>query len=160
MESKTQGKIRISISDHQSHVSSTVHETRYFLVTRCSDPTEDGWTKVMRSLRNLPSTVNHGMTYSSKISFNPSHSHSCRFQSSLYDTEHGQNEMVTSNGSSPVGYRSGMVKMITRSSSESELCSLEESLHVHYGIAYFCPNLVYHATSLFRYIKIIRVQLL
>jgi hypothetical protein len=40
---------------------------------------------------------------------------------------HGQHGMNISNGSAPVGYRSAKITMMTRSSSESELYSLEDA---------------------------------
>jgi hypothetical protein len=67
----------------------------------------------MRILRYLSGTVNHNMTYSSKISFNWSIAADARHH--LYDTGHGQHGMVVSNGSATDEYRSEKIKMIMRS---------------------------------------------
>jgi hypothetical protein len=82
-----------------------------FLATRCSDPIELGISDTMqRVLRYLSGTVNHRMTYISKLPFNSSIASDASHH--LYDTVYGQNGMVMSNGSSPVEYRSGKIKMI------------------------------------------------
>jgi hypothetical protein len=104
-------------SEYRSLIMSLMYLARFtrpgilmpvsFLATRCSDPTEDDWTKAMRILRYLSSTVNHGMTYSSTIPFNPSIA--AHASHHLYDTEHGHHGMVISNGSALVGYRSGKI---------------------------------------------------
>ena len=73
----------------------------------------------------LLALVMKGLVYSASEAFVPSISADASHQ--LYPEGHGQQGFFISNGSAPVRHRSTKIKMITRSSSESELCGAEES---------------------------------
>jgi hypothetical protein len=96
-----------------------------YLASKCSKPTEEDWSKVMRILRYLAGTRSEGITFSAKIPFKPMISADASHH--LHAEGHGQQGFFISNGSAPVAHRSSKIKMITRSSSESELCALEEA---------------------------------
>ena len=96
-----------------------------FLATKCKTPSINDWNKALRILRYLSGTKNEGLVYQAGRKFNPS---ICADASHhLYPEGHGQQGFFISNGSAPVGHRSSKIKMITRSSSESELCGAEEA---------------------------------
>jgi hypothetical protein len=94
-----------------------------YLATKSSSPTIGDEVKLKRVLRYLAGTPSEGIKFSGRfrpyISADASHY--------LYPEGHGQMGMIISNGSAPVAHRSVKIKMITRSSAESELCSLEEA---------------------------------
>jgi hypothetical protein len=96
-----------------------------FLATKSSNPTQEDEAKLKRVLKYLAGTRHQGLRYKAKTKFIPSIAADASHH--LYDTGHGQMGMIISNGSSPVAHRSVKIKMITRSSSESELCALEEA---------------------------------
>jgi len=96
-----------------------------FLATRCKNPTVSDWKKAIRILGYLSGTRNEGLIYKADIKFTPA---ICADASHhLYPEGHGQHGFFITNGSAPVGQRSSKIKMITRSSSESELCGAEEA---------------------------------
>jgi len=96
-----------------------------FLATRCKNPSVNDWKKAIRILCYLSGTRNEGLIYKANIAFSPA---ICADASHhLYPEGHGQQGFFISNGSAPVGQRSSKIKMITRSSSESELCGAEEA---------------------------------
>jgi len=96
-----------------------------FLATRCKNPTVSDWKKAIRILGYLSGTRNEGLIYKADIKFTPA---ICADASHhLYPEGHGQQGFFITNGSAPVGQRSSKIKMITRSSSESELCGAEEA---------------------------------
>jgi len=79
----------------------------------------------MHILYYLAGSRTEGLHYYSNRKFAPS---LCADASHhLYPEGHGQIGFLIMNGSSPVGYRSGKIRLITRSSSESELYGAEES---------------------------------
>jgi hypothetical protein len=86
-----------------------------FLATKCNKPIEDELAKLMRVVRYLARTRTEGLVNDSKK----------KFISGI--TGYGQHGMNISNGSAPVGCRSAKITMMTRSSSESELYSLEDA---------------------------------
>jgi hypothetical protein len=96
-----------------------------FLATKCSKPTEDDLAKLMRVVRYLAGTRTEGLVYDSKKKFIPGITADASHH--LHTSGHGQHGMTISNGSAPVGYRSAKITMMTRSSSESELYSLEDA---------------------------------
>ena len=95
-----------------------------FLATKCKNPCIRDWSKAMRILHYLAGTRDEGLVYSASVPFVPSISADASHH--LYPEGHGQQGFFISNGSAPVGHRSTKIKMITRSSSESELCGAEE----------------------------------
>ena len=95
-----------------------------FLATRCKSPFVSDWRKAIRILHYLAGTRNEGLVYSAITPFVPSISADASHH--LYPEGHGQQGFFIFNGSAPVGHRSTKIKMITRSSSESELCGAEE----------------------------------
>ena len=95
-----------------------------FLATRCKSPFVGDLRKAIRILHYLAGTRNEGLVYSATIPFVPSISADASHH--LYPEGHGQQGLFIFNGSAPVGHRSTKIKMITRSSSESELCGAEE----------------------------------
>ena len=96
-----------------------------FLATRCKNPTVSDWKKALRILCYLSGTRNEGLVYKADVKFSPA---ICADASHhLYPEGHGQQGFFITNGSAPVGQRSSKIKMITRSSSESELCGAEEA---------------------------------
>ena len=96
-----------------------------YLASKCSEPTKEDEAKLMRIVRYLAGTQEYGLKFDSKIAFNP---HICADASHhLYHSGHGQQGFFISNGSAPVGSRSTKIRMITRSTSESELVALEEA---------------------------------
>jgi hypothetical protein len=96
-----------------------------YLATKSSKPTEDDFGKAMRVLRYLAGTVSVGLEFRRDVKFHPIiHADASHL---LYDSGHGQAGMFITNGSAPVAHRSIKIKMITRSSSESELVCLEDA---------------------------------
>ena len=96
-----------------------------FLATRCQKPSTSDWKKALRVLYYLSGTKNEGLVYKANVKFAPE---ICADASHhLYPGGHGQQGFFITNGSAPVGQRSSKIKMITRSSSESELCGAEEA---------------------------------
>jgi hypothetical protein len=96
-----------------------------YLATKSSKPTEDDLGKAMRVLRYLAGTVSMGLEFRRDVKFHPViHADASHL---LYDSGHGQAGMFITNGSAPVAHRSVKIKMITRSSSESELVCLEDA---------------------------------
>jgi hypothetical protein len=102
-----------------------IHFSVSFLATKCSSPTIDDQKKLERVIKYLGGTQVEGLRFRNNIPFRPviyaDASHH------LYPEGHGQEGIIISNGSAPVAHRSVKIKMITRSSSESELCALEEA---------------------------------
>jgi hypothetical protein len=98
-----------------------------YLATRSSKPTEDDWQKLLRILRYLDGTRTEGIIFSSKVPFKPTPTISADASHHLHPEGHGRQGFFISNGSAPVAHRSSKIKMITRSSSESELCALEDA---------------------------------
>jgi hypothetical protein len=96
-----------------------------FLSTRSQQATEEDWSKLIYVLRYLSGTKNYVMTYKSNIPFQPKISADASHH--LHPTGHGQAGMIISNGSAPVAFKSSKIKMITRSSAESELIALEDA---------------------------------
>ena len=96
-----------------------------FLATRCQKPSMTDWKKAMRVLYFLSGTKHEGLVYKANVKFAPA---ICADASHhLYPGGHGQQGFFITNGSAPVGQRSSKIKMITRSSSESELCGAEDA---------------------------------
>ena len=96
-----------------------------YLATKCSKPTEQDLMNAKRVLKYLGKTIDEKMRFKAKVAFKPQIYADASHH--LYDIGHGQAGMVITNGSAPVGHRSAKLKLITRSSSESELCSLEDA---------------------------------
>ena len=96
-----------------------------FLASKCSNPTSDDMDKVMRIVRFLSGTRGLGLRFDSAVPFEPQIAADASHH--LYDSGHGQLSFIISNGSAPVGSRSTKIRMVTRSSSESELVALEEA---------------------------------
>jgi hypothetical protein len=96
-----------------------------YLATKCSKPTETDLANAKRVLKYLGATVEEKMRFKTRVPFKPKIYADASHH--LYDTGHGQAGMIITNGSAPVCHRSAKLKMITRSSSESELCSLEDA---------------------------------
>jgi hypothetical protein len=96
-----------------------------YLATKCSNPNEWHFMKLKRILKYLAGTQNEGMTFRSDVPFVPAvyvdASHL------IHQDGRGHHGMLITNGSAPVGYRSVKLKLMTRSSSETELVSLEDS---------------------------------
>jgi hypothetical protein len=96
-----------------------------FLASRSSEPTESDFYKLMRVLRYLSGRVNVGLEFIAgkplvpQVYADASHH--------TYPTGHGQAGMIVTLGSAPIATRSFKIKMMTRSTSESELCALEEA---------------------------------
>ena len=82
------------------------------------------WRKAIRILYYLAGTKHEGLVYSANAKFIPRIYADASHH--LYPEGHGQQGFFITNGSAPVGQRSTKIKMITRSSSESELCGAEE----------------------------------
>jgi hypothetical protein len=94
-----------------------------YLATKCSNPTDMDMEKAMRVLRYLGGKVNVGLKYQGR--FTPTvHADASHL---LYMTGQGQQGMIIENGSAPVATRSVKIRMVTRSSSESELVALEDA---------------------------------
>jgi hypothetical protein len=96
-----------------------------YLATKSSAPTEQDSERLMRVLRYLAGTKNDGLLFSSSVPFKPAIYADASHH--LYPEGHGQQGMIITCGSAPVAHRSVKIKMITRSSSESELCALEDA---------------------------------
>jgi len=114
MEHDKNSPLMINKSRYLSLVMSLMYLARFtrpdilmpnsYLATRCSYPTEENWKKLMRIVYYLAGTQDEGLTYSSKIPFKPILSVDASHH--LYSEGHGQQAMVISNGSDPVGFRS------------------------------------------------------
>jgi hypothetical protein len=102
-----------------------IHFAVSFLATRCSAPTVADRAGLQRILRYLAGTQHEGIQFRSNVPFKPVIAADASHH--LYPEGHGQQGLVISNGSAPVGHRSVKIKLMTRSSSESELCSLEDA---------------------------------
>jgi hypothetical protein len=102
-----------------------IHMSVAYLATRASKPTEDDLGKLHRVLKYLAGTRDEGLCFMHNIAFHPVISADASHH--LYSEGHGQAGMTITNGSAPVGHRSAKIKMITRSSSESELVALEDA---------------------------------
>ncbi|NBR24398.1 MAG: Ty1/Copia family ribonuclease HI, partial [Micrococcales bacterium] len=91
----------------------------------CSKPTVEDKKKLIRILQYLAGTRQHCLVYKSNSPFEPrvyaDASHL------LHEEGHGQQGMFITNGSAPVAARSTKIKMMTRSSAESELVALEDA---------------------------------
>lgn len=102
-----------------------INFTISYLATKCSKPTKTDYKHLIKVLKYLSGTIDEGLIYKSRVPFCPTiwadSSHL------LYPKGHGQQGMFATNGSAPVAHRSIKIKLITRSSSESELCALEEA---------------------------------
>ena len=96
-----------------------------YLATRSSEPSMDDLAKLHRVARYLSGTLGVSLRFDSRVTFKPKIYSDASHH--LYETGHGQQSLLITNGSGPVGCRSTKIKMITRSSSESELVSLEEA---------------------------------
>jgi hypothetical protein len=103
-----------------------------FLASKCSKPTQEDFSKLMRILRYTSGTKKDGLTFLAKTPFQPSIAADASHL--LYDSGHGQKALIISNGSAPVGFKCSKISMITRSSSESELVALEDAST--YGVWY------------------------
>jgi hypothetical protein len=102
-----------------------IHFAVSYLATKCSNPTLRDQKSLERVLKYVAGTKNEGIRFYSNVPFRPSISADASHH--LYPEGHGQEGMIISNGSAPVAHRSVKIKLMTRSSSESELCSLEEA---------------------------------
>lgn len=96
-----------------------------FLSTRTQVATQEDMSKLLHILRYLSGTREFVMTYKRNIPFQPKISADASHH--LHPSGHGQAGIIISNGSAPVAFRSTKIKMITRSSSESELVALEDA---------------------------------
>lgn len=96
-----------------------------YLATRSSEPSMDDLAKLHRVAHYLAGTLGVSLRFDSRVAFKPKIYSDASHH--LYETGHGQQSLLITNGSGPVGCRSTKIKMITRSSSESELVSLEEA---------------------------------
>ena len=96
-----------------------------FLASRCSNPTKDDKEKLMRIVRYLSGTRKLGLRFDGMAPFEPQIAADASHH--LYESGHGQQSFIIYNGSAPVGSRSTKIRMVTRSSSESELVALEEA---------------------------------
>jgi hypothetical protein len=96
-----------------------------YLATKSSAPTEQQYNRLLRVLRYLAGTSEVGLSFSSSAPFKPAIYADASHH--LYPEGHGQQGMIITCGSAPVAHRSVKIKMITRSSSESELCALEDA---------------------------------
>jgi hypothetical protein len=95
------------------------------LATRAQQPTEADNSKLHRVLKYVAGTVDEVLVFRSDIPFSPRISADASHH--LYEDGNGQMGMEISNGSAPVAFRSVKIRMATRSSSESELVSLEDA---------------------------------
>jgi hypothetical protein len=102
-----------------------IHFAVSYLATKCKSPTTVDQQHLERILRYLAGTPYEGLCFRSDIPFKPSISADASHH--LYPEGHGQEGMVISNGSSPVAVRSAKMKLMTRSSAESELVTLENA---------------------------------
>ena len=91
-----------------------------YLATRCQNHTD--WHKALRILYYLFGTQSEGLVYRAELNFVPRIYADASHH--LHPESHGQQGFFITNGSAPVGHR---IKMMTRSSSESELCAAEEA---------------------------------
>jgi hypothetical protein len=96
-----------------------------YLATKCSKPTNRDLSNAQRVLKYLAKTVDEKVRYKAKAVLKPKIYADASHH--LYETGHGQAGMIITIGSAPVFHRSAKLKLITRSSSESELCSLEDA---------------------------------
>ena len=96
-----------------------------FLASKCSKPTMSDYSKLLRVLHYLAGTESLKLVYAHGIPFEPIISADASHH--LYPEGHGQLGMFIFNGSAPVACRSVKIKLMTRSSSESELCSVEDA---------------------------------
>jgi hypothetical protein len=102
-----------------------IHFAVSYLATKCKSPSMVDQQHLERVLRYLAGTQYEGLCFRSDIPFKPSMSADASHH--LYPEGHGQEGMVISNGSSPVAVRSAKMKLMTRSSAESELVTLENA---------------------------------
>jgi hypothetical protein len=102
-----------------------IHFAVSYLATKSNNPTVSDQKKLERVLKYVAGTQYEGIRYLSNVPFRPSISADASHH--LYPEGHGQEGMIITNGSAPVAHRSVKIKLITRSSSESELCALEEA---------------------------------
>jgi len=126
---------QVSAKEYLSLVMGLMYASRFtradiafavdYLATKCSKPTEQDLMDAKRVLKYLGKTIDEKMRFKAKVAFKPQIYADASHH--LYETGHGQAGMVITNGSAPVGHRSAKLKLITRSSSESELCSLEDA---------------------------------
>ena len=96
-----------------------------YLAIKCSKPTEQDLENAKRVLKNHGKTIDEKMRFKAKVAFKPQKYADASHH--LYETGHVQAGIIITNGSAPVGHRSAKLKLITRSSSELELCSLEDA---------------------------------
>ena len=96
-----------------------------YLATRSHSATVDDLGKLLHILKYIAGTINDGLQFRSDIPFRPVISADASHH--IHTSGHGQQAMIITNGSAPVAHRSVKIKMITRSSSESELVALEEA---------------------------------
>ena len=93
-----------------------------YLATKCSKPTTTDRGHLMRVLKYLVGTCDEGLVFKYGIPFNPRMWADASHH--LYNDGHGQAGLVITNGSA---IRSTKIRLATRSSTESELCALEEA---------------------------------
>ena len=80
-----------------------------YLATKCKNPSLTDWRNLMHILYYLAGSRTEGLHYYSNRKFAPS---LCADASHhLYPEEHGQIGFLIMNGSSPVGYRSGKIRL-------------------------------------------------
>jgi hypothetical protein len=96
-----------------------------YLATKCSRPTLADSNKLSRIVRYLAGTIDEGLEFRSDIKFQPQIYADASHL--LHPGGHGQEGIIITNGSAPVASRSVKIKLMTRSSSESELFALEEA---------------------------------
>jgi hypothetical protein len=96
-----------------------------FLSARSESPSEEDLGKLHRVLRYLSGTQNVGLEFRGGEPLVP-HVYADASHHT-YPTGHGQAGMIITLGSAPIATRSFKIKLMTRSTSESELCALEES---------------------------------
>jgi hypothetical protein len=96
-----------------------------YLSTRSNDPTEEDYQKLLRVVRYLSGTKSVGIVFKHNIPISPKvyadASHG------LHTTGHGQGGIAITLGSGTIYCRSFKIKSITRSSSESELFTVEDA---------------------------------